>query len=175
MIWFSSFFLVLFSYNIEPTSVPSRTSIVATLQDNFTSGANSPNLWPVSSIIRIGKCIFPLWIAIVYPIIWVTVDDPFNQIDTTVSFVPCALTSSIFFNKWNAVKNILILFLNAAQGEDLILFWNCSLLEFYHFELLSCKNQTLLMWENAFFVLDLGLYILNSVRHLDFERYGLAS
>lgn len=37
------------------------------------------------------------------------------------------------------------------------------------FELLSSKDQTLLIWRNALLVLDLGLYVLNGIRSLDIE------
>merc|ERR1712197_187518 len=42
-------------------------------------------------------------------------------------------------------------------------------------ELLSSKDQPLLVWGNAFLVLDLGLDVLNAVRGLDLEGDGLAS
>merc|ERR1712020_17226 len=42
-------------------------------------------------------------------------------------------------------------------------------------ELLSSKDQPLLVWGNAFLVLDLGLAVLNAVRGLDLEGDGLAS
>ena len=41
-------------------------------------------------------------------------------------------------------------------------------------ELLSGENQTLLIRRDAFFVLDLGLDVLNRVRGLDLQRDGLA-
>merc|ERR1711992_292104 len=41
-------------------------------------------------------------------------------------------------------------------------------------ELLSSKDQPLLVWGNAFLVLDLGLDVLNAVRGLDLEGDGLA-
>merc|ERR1712152_83155 len=41
-------------------------------------------------------------------------------------------------------------------------------------ELLSSKDQPLLVWRNAFLVLDLGLDVLNAVRGLDLEGDGLA-
>merc|ERR1712176_372837 len=37
------------------------------------------------------------------------------------------------------------------------------------FQLLSSKDQSLLIWGNAFLVLDLGLDILNGVRRLNLE------
>merc|ERR1711936_1239468 len=43
------------------------------------------------------------------------------------------------------------------------------------FKLLSSKDQPLLVWRNAFLVLDLGLNILNGVRWLNLESDGLAS
>merc|ERR1711910_191202 len=42
-------------------------------------------------------------------------------------------------------------------------------------KLLSSKDQPLLVWRNAFLVLDLGLDILNGVRWLNLESDGLAS
>jgi len=42
------------------------------------------------------------------------------------------------------------------------------------FQLLTSKNQTLLIWGNAFLVLDLGLDILNGVGGFDLEGDGLA-
>merc|ERR1712180_434484 len=41
-------------------------------------------------------------------------------------------------------------------------------------ELLSSKDQPLLVWWNAFLVLDLSLDVLNAVRGLDLEGDGLA-
>merc|ERR1711902_312578 len=41
-------------------------------------------------------------------------------------------------------------------------------------QLLSSKDQPLLVWGNAFLVLDLGLDVLNAVRGLDLEGDGLA-
>uniref|UniRef100_A0A224ZAW2 Ubiquitin/40s ribosomal protein s27a fusion n=1 Tax=Rhipicephalus zambeziensis TaxID=60191 RepID=A0A224ZAW2_9ACAR len=41
-------------------------------------------------------------------------------------------------------------------------------------ELLSGKDETLLIWRDAFLVLNLCLDILNSVTGLDFERDGLS-
>ena len=38
------------------------------------------------------------------------------------------------------------------------------------FELLPCKNETLLIWRNTFFFLDLGLDIINGVASLNIER-----
>merc|ERR1712213_243181 len=43
------------------------------------------------------------------------------------------------------------------------------------FQLLSSKDQSLLVWGNSFLVLDLGLDILNGVRWLNLESDGLAS
>merc|ERR1712018_119456 len=43
------------------------------------------------------------------------------------------------------------------------------------FQLLSSKDQSLLIWRNSFLVLDLGLDILNRVRRLNLEGDGLAS
>ena len=42
-------------------------------------------------------------------------------------------------------------------------------------ELFSSEDQPLLVWGNAFLVLDLGLDVLNAVRGLDLEGDGLAS
>merc|ERR1712019_49391 len=42
-------------------------------------------------------------------------------------------------------------------------------------QLLSSKNQSLLVWGNAFLVLDLGLDVLNGVRWLNLQGDGLAS
>jgi len=43
------------------------------------------------------------------------------------------------------------------------------------FELLSSKNETLLVGWNTLLVLDLGLDVVNSVRGLDLESNGLSS
>merc|ERR1711902_398692 len=43
------------------------------------------------------------------------------------------------------------------------------------FQLLSSKDQSLLVWGNSFLVLDLGLDILNGVRWFNFQSDGLAS
>jgi len=43
------------------------------------------------------------------------------------------------------------------------------------FELLSGKDESLLVWGNTFLVLDLGLHVLNGVRLLDIEGDGLSS
>merc|ERR1719295_1847403 len=43
------------------------------------------------------------------------------------------------------------------------------------FELLSGKDQSLLIWGNSFLVLDLGLDVLNGVRWFNLESDGLAS
>merc|ERR1712151_1329130 len=42
-------------------------------------------------------------------------------------------------------------------------------------ELLASEDQSLLIWGNAFLVLDLSLDVLNGVRGLDLEGDGLAS
>ena len=42
------------------------------------------------------------------------------------------------------------------------------------FQLLAGKDQALLVWRDAFLVLDLGLHILDTVARLDLERDGLA-
>ena len=43
------------------------------------------------------------------------------------------------------------------------------------FKLLSGEDESLLIWWNSFFVLDLGLDILDGVSWLDVEGDGLAS
>ncbi|KFM06794.1 hypothetical protein AS27_13469, partial [Aptenodytes forsteri] len=43
------------------------------------------------------------------------------------------------------------------------------------FQLLASKDQPLLIWGNAFLVLDLGLHILNGVTGLNLKGDGLAS
>merc|ERR1712019_293683 len=43
------------------------------------------------------------------------------------------------------------------------------------FQLLSSKDQPLLVWGNSFLVLDLGLNIFNGVRWLNLEGDGLSS
>jgi hypothetical protein len=42
-------------------------------------------------------------------------------------------------------------------------------------ELLSGENQALLIWRNAFLVLDLGFDIVDRIGRLDLESDGLAS
>jgi len=42
-------------------------------------------------------------------------------------------------------------------------------------ELLSCEDQSLLIWGNSFLVLDLGLDVLDSVRALDLKSDCLSS
>lgn len=42
------------------------------------------------------------------------------------------------------------------------------------FQLLACKNQSLLVWWNALFVLNLGLHVLNRVTGLNIQCDGLA-
>merc|ERR1711923_52087 len=42
-------------------------------------------------------------------------------------------------------------------------------------QLLASEDQPLLIWGNAFLVLDLGLDVLNAVRGLDLESDGLPS
>merc|ERR1712227_353015 len=42
-------------------------------------------------------------------------------------------------------------------------------------KLLSSEDQSLLVWGNAFLVLDLGLHILNGVRRFNLKSNGLAS
>merc|ERR1719403_298990 len=42
-------------------------------------------------------------------------------------------------------------------------------------QLLASEDQPLLIWGNAFLVLDLGLDVLNAVRGLDLEGNGLPS
>merc|ERR1711872_432801 len=43
------------------------------------------------------------------------------------------------------------------------------------FQLLSSKDETLLVWWNSFLVLDLGFDVVNCVAWLDFKGDGLAS
>merc|ERR1719206_403171 len=43
------------------------------------------------------------------------------------------------------------------------------------FQLLPCENQPLLVWRNSFLVLDFRLDILNRIRWLHFQGYGLPS
>merc|ERR1712115_554136 len=43
------------------------------------------------------------------------------------------------------------------------------------FQLLSSKDQSLLIWGNSFLVLDLGLDILNGVRRFNLEGDGFTS
>ena len=43
------------------------------------------------------------------------------------------------------------------------------------FELLASEDETLLVWRNAFLVLDLGLYVVDGIRGLNLESDGLAS
>jgi len=43
------------------------------------------------------------------------------------------------------------------------------------FKLLASKDETLLVWRNAFFVLNLGLDILNGVAGFNLQSDGLAS
>ena len=42
------------------------------------------------------------------------------------------------------------------------------------FQLLAGKDQALLVWRDAFLVLDLGLHVFDTVARLDLERDGLA-
>lgn len=42
-------------------------------------------------------------------------------------------------------------------------------------QLLSSKDKTLLVWRNAFLVLDLRLDVVNGIGGFDFEGDGLAS
>lgn len=41
-------------------------------------------------------------------------------------------------------------------------------------QLLASEDETLLIWGDAFFILDLGLYVVDSIAGLDLERDGLA-
>jgi len=43
------------------------------------------------------------------------------------------------------------------------------------FQLFSSKDQPLLVWRNSFLVLDLGFYIFDGIRRLNFQGNGLAS
>merc|ERR1712058_144583 len=40
-------------------------------------------------------------------------------------------------------------------------------------QLFASKDQSLLVWWDAFFVLDLGLHVFDGVRRLNLESYGL--
>merc|ERR1712121_457812 len=42
-------------------------------------------------------------------------------------------------------------------------------------KLLSSKDETLLVWRNSFFILDLGLNVLNGITGLHLQCDGLAS
>jgi len=42
-------------------------------------------------------------------------------------------------------------------------------------QLLACKDQALLIWRNAFLVLDLGLDVVNRVAGLNVKSDGFAS
>ncbi len=42
-------------------------------------------------------------------------------------------------------------------------------------KLLSCKDESLLVWRNSFLVLDLGFHVVDSVSGLDVESNGLSS
>lgn len=42
------------------------------------------------------------------------------------------------------------------------------------FQLFSCENKSLLIWGDSFFVLDLGLHILNWVGSFDIQGDSLA-
>ena len=42
------------------------------------------------------------------------------------------------------------------------------------FELLACKDETLLVWGDAFLVLDFGLDVVDGIGRLNFECDGLA-
>ena len=56
----------------------------------------------------------------------------------------------------NKVKGGLLLDIVVAQGPAV-------------FELLPCKNETLLIWRNTFLVLNLGLDVINGVVSLNIE------
>ena len=43
------------------------------------------------------------------------------------------------------------------------------------FQLLTSKDESLLIWRNSLLVLDLGLDVLNGVRRLDLKGDGLSS
>lgn len=42
-------------------------------------------------------------------------------------------------------------------------------------QLLASEDQTLLVWRDAFLILNLGLYIIDGIAALNFECDGLAS
>ena len=60
------------------------------------------------------------------------------------------------FQTWDELK--CIVFLNVVVGQGAAIF-----------QLLASKDQTLLVWGDAFLVLDLGLDILNGVRRLHLQ------
>lgn len=60
------------------------------------------------------------------------------------------------------VQGRLLLYIVICQGSAI-------------FKLLTSKDQTLLVWRNAFLILDLTFYVLDGVASLDVEGDGLAS
>ena len=62
---------------------------------------------------------------------------------------------------------------NQVQGRfllDVVVRQSAAILQ-----LLSSEDQALLIWRDAFLVLDLGLDVVDGVRSLDFQRDGLSS
>ena len=55
-------------------------------------------------------------------------------------------------------------FLNVVIGESAAVL-----------QLFAGKDETLLVWRNAFLILDLRLYVINGIAGLDLESDGLAS
>jgi hypothetical protein len=79
---------------------------------------------------------------------------------------------------WLGVNLLLTLLSSSAQAQhkvkgglllDVVVAERAAI-----FELLSSKNQTLLIWRNSFLVLDLGLDILNAVGSLNIKRNSFA-
>jgi hypothetical protein len=62
----------------------------------------------------------------------------------------------------NQVKGRLLLNVIVGQGTTVL-------------QLLTSEDETLLIWGNAFLVLNLSLYVLNSIRGFDIKSDGLAS
>src|ERR1700735_4989387 len=61
---------------------------------------------------------------------------------------------------------------NIKFRVELVEFKMNANLNFAYLELLSCKDQSLLIWGNPFLVLDFSLDILDRVRRLDLEGDG---
>src|SRR6516162_7866699 len=93
---------------------------------NWRVGANSPSLWPIiCSVTYTGMNFFPLWTAMVWPIISGTIVDRRDHVFTTFfslrAFSPstfsrrCPSTNGPFFSE----RAIASLFLHAAQAPPL--------------------------------------------------------